>query len=89
MLACFFSNAFVNVAVNESFNNTTLEKVLFYDFSNVFFFNSAVECAFGVDNNNGAESAKTEATCLNNLYFFLNALLLTLFLECGHKHLAA
>ena len=87
--ACFFDNSFVCIFINKSVNKTALEKMLGNDFCNIFFLNTAVECTFGVNDNNGAEGAKTETACLNNLNFFRETVLCDLVFEGGNEYLTA
>ena len=89
MLACLGSSFFVNILINKSVNKSALEKMLLNYFRNIAFLNAAVKSAFGIDDDNGAESAKAEAARLDYFNLILKTLLCKLFFKGGHKHLAA
>ena len=57
--------------VNKAINDTTLHKVLVNDFGDILNSYSAVECAFGVNDHDRTECAKTETTCSDYLYLVL------------------
>ena len=62
--------------IKKSLNHTTLEKMLFNNFGNVFNLDFRIEAAFGINYHNRAESAKTEAASADNLDFFFKSLCL-------------
>ncbi len=61
------------LVVNESFNYTTLYDMLGNDLGNILSLYSGVECAVGIYDHDGTESAKTETTGLNYLDLFFKA----------------
>ena len=74
-MSAFLNGGLVNILVNKSFNDTAFEKMLGNDLRNILLLDTAVESAFGINDNNGAEGAQTEAACLNDLDFFAETLL--------------
>ena len=84
-----FDRKIADVAVLKALDDTALQQVLFHDLRDVLLGNAAVEGSFGVNNDDGAQSAETEATGLNDLNFILQALGFQFLGEGLLKHLAA
>ena len=75
------------ISVNKTVNDSTLEKMFLNDVLNVVSGYTAVEGAVGINDNDRTESAKTEATGLNNLYFFSKTEISDILVECLLKSL--
>ena len=73
------------VAVNETVNDSTLEKMLLNDLLYVISANAAVEGSVGINNNDGTECAKTEAARHSYLNLISNALFCKALLEDVYK----
>jgi hypothetical protein len=81
--------ALCNLVVNEALNGTSLEQMLGNDLRNVLLGYTAIERAVGINDDNGTECAKTEASGLNDLNFLCKSLLVQLAYESVLDLLAA
>ena len=75
MSSISINSLITGIVVNQSFNNTTLEQMLGNDLLNILCGYVAVKGSVGVYDNDGTESAKTEATGLNDLDFLSQSVL--------------
>ena len=66
-------------SVHKTMHHAAFEQMLRHDLLDIFHFDIGVEGAFGIDDHNGAEGAKTEATGLHHLHFFIKTGSLDLF----------
>ena len=85
----FDAVVFLNgLLVEQAFNDTALEQVLFNNFRNVRGFNFRVEGTFRVDNHDRAECAQTKAAGFDDFYFIRQTGLGDLLFHCVDDLLA-
>ena len=59
------------------------------DFFNIFGFNHTVETAFGINNHNGTERAKTETAGFDNVDFVGKIVFFKIFIKCVNNFFTA
>jgi len=70
-----FLDLFGNIIVDQSLDDSTLEQMLGNDLRDILSGNFTIENTVGMNNDNGTESAQTEAAGLDDLYLFCKTML--------------